>query len=206
VAAGETVGIIGRNGCGKSTLLKVVAGIFKPDSGVLARNCSSVSLLSLSLGFDPELTGRENAILAGMLQGATREQVEQGLDEILAFSELGSFVDEPIKTYSTGMRARLGFSVAITLKTELLLIDEILGVGDAYFRQKAERAMVERISSDQTVLMVSHSLPLTLRLCNRVIWVDKGCVREQGEPATVIEHYEEVMGVGKPLLSDGDSD
>ena len=201
VNRGETVGIIGRNGCGKSTLLRVIAGIFKPDDGVLMRNCDGVSLLSLSLGFDPQLTGRENAVIAGMLQGASRDQVENELGDILEFSELGHFIDEPIKTYSTGMRARLGFSIAITLRTDLLLVDEVLGVGDLRFREKAEKAMIDRISSSQTVLLVSHSLHQTGRLCDRVIWLDKGRVREQGDPATVIESYEEAMGVSKSRRS-----
>jgi lipopolysaccharide transport system ATP-binding protein len=195
VAKGETVGIVGRNGCGKSTLLRVIAGIYKADSGTILRHCRSISLLSLSLGFDPELTGRENAVIAGLLQGASRQQVDQELDEIMAFSEIGKFVDEPIKTYSTGMRARLGFSVAIKLRTELLLLDEILSVGDAHFRQKAEKAMIDRIRSDQTVIMVSHSLPQTRRLCNRVIWLDRGKVKLQGDPDSVIDAYEEALGV-----------
>jgi lipopolysaccharide transport system ATP-binding protein len=195
VRRGETVGIIGRNGCGKSTLLRVIAGIFRPDAGTLNLNCGGVSLLSLSLGFDPELSGRENAVIAGMLQGAGRRQVESELDRILEFSELGAFIDEPLRTYSTGMRARLGFSVAISLRTDLLLVDEILSVGDAQFRKKAEKAMVGRISSNQTVLMVSHSLPQIRRLCDRVVWLERGQAKLVGEPGEVISAYEEAMGV-----------
>jgi lipopolysaccharide transport system ATP-binding protein len=190
VERGKTVGIIGPNGCGKSTLLRVIAGIFKPDEGVVFRHDAGVALLSLSLGFDPQLTGRENAIIAGMFQGASRKQMESELAAIMEFSQLGSFFDEPIKTYSTGMRARLGFSVAITLKTDLLLIDEILSVGDLRFREKAEKAMIERITSDQTVIMVSHSMAQTARLCDQVVWLDEGCVRAVGDSGSITSRYE----------------
>jgi len=188
---GETVGVIGRNGCGKSTLLRLVAGIYQPDAGEVRSHCPRVSLLSLSLGFDPQLTGRENAVLSGMLSGSTRSQVESELDEIIRFAELGRFIDEPIKTYSTGMRSRLGFAVALKLRTDLMLLDEVLSVGDQAFREKAEKAMVDRINSKQTVLLVSHSLPQTQALCDRVIWLDKGCVVEVGEPDEVIARYQD---------------
>lgn len=188
---GETVGIIGRNGCGKSTLLRIIAGIYRPDTGQIHRHCSRVSLLSLSLGFDPQLTGRENAVLSGMLSGSTRRQVAAELDEIIRFAELGRFIDEPIKTYSTGMRSRLGFAVALKLRTDLMLLDEVLSVGDQAFREKAEKAMVERINSKQTVLLVSHSLSQTRTLCDRVIWLDKGGVVEAGEPDEVIARYQD---------------
>lgn len=186
---GETVGVIGRNGCGKSTLLRLVAGIYRPDAGQIRRHCSRISLLSLTLGFDPQLSGRENAVLSGMLSGSTRAQVEAELDEIIQFAELGRFIDEPIKTYSTGMRSRLGFAVALKLRTDLMLLDEVLSVGDQAFREKAEKAMVERINSRQTVMLVSHSISQTQALCDRVIWLDQGRVVEIGEPGEVIERY-----------------
>lgn len=190
IERGESIGIIGRNGCGKSTLLRVIAGIYQPDNGAVVRACKNISLLSLSLGFDPLMSGRENAIIAGMLQGSSRADVEARLDEIIEFAELGAFIDEPIRTYSTGMRSRLGFSVAITLRTELLLIDEVLSVGDAHFKQKAEAVMVNRINSDQTVILVSHATTQVQKLCSRVIWMEQGSVREIGDPESIIQHYE----------------
>ena len=199
VRRGESLGIIGRNGCGKSTLLKVIAGIFRPDAGAIRRHCSRISLLSLSLGFDPELTGVENGVIAGMLLGASRARVNEELEEIIAFSELGQAIHDPIKTYSTGMRARLGFSVALKLKAELMLVDEVMGVGDAKFREKAEEAMRERISSDQTVIMVSHSLKQTKKLSDRVVWIDEGRVRGQGAPADVIDEYQEALELADRL-------
>ena len=189
ISSGETVGIIGRNGCGKSTLLRLIAGIYRPDDGYVKRHCKRVSLLSLALGFDPELTGRDNAVLSGMLSGSSRVKVESEMDHIIEFADLGAFIDEPIKTYSSGMRARLGFSVALKLQTDLLLLDEVLSVGDANFRAKAEKAMKERINSQQTVLMVSHSFGQLCELCNRVIWIDKGKIRAFGDPKELTKEY-----------------
>ncbi|WP_426415781.1 ABC transporter ATP-binding protein [Aestuariirhabdus sp. LZHN29] len=189
VERGETLGVIGSNGCGKSTLLKVLAGIYKPDSGSVVRHCASVSLLTLGVGFDAELSGRDNAILGSMLLGATKKQAREALAEVIEFSELGDFIDQPVKTYSSGMRARLGFSVAITMDVDLLLIDEVLGVGDAKFRQKAEDVMLRKINSKQTVVFVSHSEPQVQRLCQRAIWLDKGQVVMEGETKMVLQEY-----------------
>jgi lipopolysaccharide transport system ATP-binding protein len=191
VNRGETLGIIGNNGCGKSTLLKVIAGIFSPDAGSVVRNCNSVSLLSLALGFDPELTGIENAILSGMLLGSSRREVDAELDNIVEFAELGSFINEPLKTYSTGMRARLGFSVAIKMRTELLLIDEVLGVGDLHFRGKAEKALKEKMGSDTTVLLVTHSLGQIKQLCDRAAWLDNGHVKLIAGVEEAVAQYQE---------------
>lgn len=166
---GETLGIIGRNGAGKSTLLRVIAGILKPDSGKVVNHNVTVSLLALQAGFDPELSGKDNAIFNGMLMGYTRNQVIDHLDEIRGFSELGDFMDEPVKTYSSGMRARLGFSVAIYMTPDVLLLDEVLSVGDREFRKKAEMKMLNKINSDQTVVLVSHSEDQVRRVCDRVI-------------------------------------
>lgn len=189
VFEGETLGIIGRNGSGKSTLLRVLASIYRPDSGVVITHCSSVSLLGLGVGFDPNLSGRDNAIVLAMLLGSRRAQVEEKLDEILEFAELGGFVDEPLKTYSTGMRARLGFSVAIKMQADLLLIDEVLSVGDAEFKKKAEKAMIARIRSQQSVVLVSHSVAQLRTLSDRVLWLEKGSIRALGDPADVIGQY-----------------
>lgn len=189
IVRGETLGIVGNNGCGKSTLLKVLAGIYQPDTGTITRNCHSISLLTLGVGFDMELSGRDNAILSAMLLGATKKQAVAALKSIVEFSELGEFINQPVKTYSSGMRARLGFSVAITMDVELLLIDEVLGVGDANFRQKAEQVMLEKINSDQTVVFVSHSAPQVQKLCQRAIWLDKGQIKMAGNSKQVIEQY-----------------
>lgn len=193
IRKGETLGIIGNNGSGKSTLLKVIAGVFRPDEGRVIRCCQSVSLLSLALGFDPELSGRSNAIICGMFLGSTRGEIQDKLEEIIEFSELGKFIDEPIKTYSTGMRARLGFSVALKMNADLLLIDEVLSVGDAQFRQKSEAAMVNKINSDQTVVFVAHSLSQMERICDRVLWLDDGKVRELDKVPMVIDQYKKFI-------------
>jgi len=150
-----------------------------------------VSLLSLALGFDTELPGRENAIISGMLLGSRRKEVLSKLDEIIDFSELGEFIDKPIKTYSSGMRARLAFSVAVKMQSELMLIDEVLGVGDGKFKMKAEKAMVSKITSRQTVVLVSHSLSQIRKLCDRVLWLDRGKIKMIGDSDTVIRHYED---------------
>ncbi|MCK7546975.1 ABC transporter ATP-binding protein [Marinobacter koreensis] len=166
---GETLGIVGRNGAGKSTLLRVMAGIIRPDQGRVINYGVSVSLLALQAGFDPELPGRDNAIMNGMLLGYTRRQVEARMTDIVAFSELGDFIDEPVKTYSSGMRSRLGFSVSVFMTPDVLLLDEILSVGDRGFREKAESEMTRKMSSDQTIVLVSHSENQINRLCDRVI-------------------------------------
>jgi lipopolysaccharide transport system ATP-binding protein len=191
---GETIGIIGDNGCGKSTLLMLLAGIYQPDSGSITKNCKSISLLTLGVGFDQELSGKDNAILSAMLLGKTKLQAMQLIDSIVEFAGLGVFIEKPVKNYSSGMRARLGFSVATTLDVDLLLIDEVLGVGDAKFRQKAERVMLRKINSAQTVVFVSHSEAQVKRLCQRVVWLDKGKVKLIGEPNTVYQHYNDCRG------------
>ncbi|WP_136246802.1 ABC transporter ATP-binding protein [Halomonas borealis] len=168
---GETLGILGRNGAGKSTLLRVVAGIIQPDSGGVINHGVTVSLLALQAGFDAELPGTDNAILSGMLMGYTRKQVEARLDDIAEFSELGDFMYEPVKTYSSGMKARLGFSVAMYMTPDVLLLDEVLSVGDKEFKKKAETEMMKKLHSDQTVLLVSHSEQQIKRVCERSVFL-----------------------------------
>ena len=193
IEKGETLGIVGPNGCGKSTLLRVLADIYGIDDGEINWFCRQVSLLSLSLGFDTELPGRDNAIISGMLLGSRKRDVLAKLDEIIEFAELQKFIDKPIKTYSSGMRARLGFSVAVNMHSELLLIDEVLGVGDGKFKQKAARAMENKINSDQTVVLVSHSTRQLRQLCNRVLWMDKGKVHMIGSAGDVLDQYQDFI-------------
>ncbi len=187
---GETVGIIGRNGSGKSTLLKVLSGIYKPDTGVIDNRSRKTSLLTLQAGFDDNLSGQDNALLSGMLLGYDKEEILSNMTNIEEYSELGKFFYEPMKSYSTGMRARLGFATLTFLTPEVLLLDEVLGVGDNKFREKSSKTMTDMISSDHTVVLVSHSVPTLLSLCSRVIWIDEGVVRQQGEPQVVLSAYQ----------------
>lgn len=189
IFAGETLGVIGRNGAGKSTLLRLLSGVIRPDKGKLTNHGVSVSLLALHAGFDPNLSGRDNAILSGMLQGYTRKTVEHHLDEIHKFSELGDFFYEPVRTYSSGMQSRLGFSVATIISPDVLLVDEVLGVGDQKFKQKAEKTMVAKMQSQQTVVLVSHSHHQIERLCDRAVLIENGICYSSGDPKDVQEVY-----------------
>ena len=188
---GETLGILGRNGSGKSTLLRLISGIIKPDRGSVMNNGVSVSLLALQAGFDPNLSGNDNAVFSGMLQGASRRDVQNKLNEIQEYSELGDFFFEPVRTYSTGMRARLGFSISTIISPDVLLIDEVLSVGDQHFRHKAEHTMVEKIHSQQTVVLVSHSHHQIAKLCDRAVLIDEGISYASGDPHDVLKVYEE---------------
>lgn len=187
---GESLGVIGGNGAGKSTLLKVLCGIIRPDKGEIVNRGYSAALLSLQLGFDPNLSGRDNAIVSGLLLGFRRKQVEQRMDEIIDFSELGAFIDYPLHTYSAGMRARLGFSVAFHMEPDILLIDEVLGVGDADFQRKSKAEMERKIASDKTIVLVSHSNAAIKKLCNRAVWIEHGETQLEGEAEEVVAAYE----------------
>lgn len=191
VFPGETLGVIGSNGSGKSTLLKVLARIYQPDEGEIVFNANKISLLSLALGFDARLSGVDNAILSSMLLGASLKEAKQKVAGIIDFSELGKFASHPVRTYSSGMRARLGFSVALNMKTDVLLIDEALAVGDAKFKAKSEKAIVEKLASSQTVVLVSHSGAQIKRLCDRAIWIEKGRIILSGETDFVTRKYAE---------------
>ncbi len=190
---GDSLGVIGRNGAGKSTLLRLLSGILKPDFGKIINYNAKTSLLSLQVGFDPELSGRFNAILSGMLLGFSKKEVEDNIDNIIAFSELEEFIDAPVKLYSSGMKARLGFSVALELSPDVLLIDEVLGVGDVEFRKKSIFIMREKLLSDQTIVLVSHDAKTIMNLCNRAVWIEDGISRMEGDAATVVEAYEEYL-------------
>ncbi len=192
---GESLGVIGRNGVGKTTLLTVIAGIILPDKGTITMdNCKS-SLLSLQVGFVPYLSGRENAILSGMLLGLSKKEIEGKLDDIIEFSELEDFIDQPIGTYSAGMKARLGFSVAFQIDPEVLLIDEVLGVGDADFKKKSSSVMYEKLQSNKTVVLVSHNADTISEFCSRAVWIEQGVSRAEGNTKEVLAEYEQYLSI-----------
>ncbi len=187
--SGETLGIIGRNAAGKSTLLRLLAGILRHDRGTFVNHGYTAALLSLQTGFVPYLTGRQNAILSGILLGLRRREVEARMEAIIDFSELGTFIDEPLSNYSSGMRARLGFAVAYQVEPDVLLIDETLGVGDEAFMAKSTEAMHERIRSDKTIVLVSHNPGTIQSLCDRAIWLEEGVTRAAGAVDEVTDAY-----------------
>tara|TARA_B100000609_G_scaffold44340_1_gene34009 strand:+ start:657 stop:1349 length:693 start_codon:yes stop_codon:yes gene_type:complete len=189
VKQGEVLGIIGRNGSGKSTLLKVMAGVFPPDNGTIATRGSVSLLAGVGVGFHKELTGRENAYLYGALMGRTTQQIDKLIDEIQSFAELEHHFDRPIRTYSSGMKSRLGISVATAFKPDLLLIDEVLGVGDASFRKKSETRVKEMIAESGTVVLVSHSLGMIEKICSNVAVFDSGEIKFYGDVKEGISFY-----------------
>ena len=189
IREGEVLGIIGRNGSGKSTLLKMMAGVFPPDSGTISTRGSVSLLAGVGVGFHKELTGRENAYLYGALMGRTTTQIDELIEEIQSFAELDHHFDRPIRTYSSGMKSRLGISVATAFKPDLLLIDEVLGVGDASFRKKSERRVKDMIAESGTVVIVSHSLGMLKSICNRIIVLGGGSVLHEGDVELGLELY-----------------
>ncbi len=189
VPRGQTLGVIGENGSGKSTLLKLLVGIIHPDVGTIVARGRVSSLLELGAGFQPEYTGRENIYLYGALLGLRRREVQEKFDEIVEFSELGSFIEYPVKNYSSGMYMRLGFSVAVHLRPDILLIDEILAVGDASFQQKCFQHLNSLRRQGRTIVLVSHDLESVARFCERAIWLDRGHLRADGPSERTIEEY-----------------
>lgn len=190
VQKGETIGLIGRNGAGKSTLLKIISGIMKPTEGSVECRGNVVPMLELGSGFDMDLSGRENVYLNGAILGYTKPFLDAKFQEILDFSELGDFINLPICNYSSGMLARLAFSIAAVVKPEILIVDEILAVGDAQFQEKSKRRMMELMGGGTTVLLVSHDIEQVKELCQRVVWLEHGRVREIGEAKEVCGAYE----------------
>lgn len=194
IPKGSIVGLVGSNGSGKSTLLNAIAGIFSPDEGSVDLKGNSVSLLSIGVGFQKEMSGRENIVLSGMLLGFSKNEILKQIDEIIEFTELGDFIDMPVKTYSSGMYSKLAFSITAVLETDIILIDEILSVGDAKFKKKSYAKMKELISdANRTVIIVSHSMPALKELCDSVIWLEQGTIRAIGETNEIIEQYTEYM-------------
>ena len=187
--AGESLGVLGRNGVGKSTLLQALAGIMEPDTGTIECHVDKISLLALQIGFIPYLSGRENSILCGLLLGMRRAAIEGALDEIHEFSDLGDFYDEPISTYSSGMRARLGFTIALQLDPDLYLIDEIMSVGDEAFREKSMSALEEKLKQNKSLIFVSHAPAQIQKLCSRAIWIEHGEIVMAGDVEPVLDAY-----------------
>jgi ABC-type polysaccharide/polyol phosphate transport system ATPase subunit len=189
VPEGCTFGIVGRNGSGKSTLLKLIAGIGKPTSGTITVRGRVSALIELGAGFHPEISGRENVFINGMMLGLTRREVAQRFDQIVAFAELEDFIDAPVKTYSSGMYMRLGFAVAIHVDPDVLLVDEVLAVGDEAFTHKCLDKLAELRRRGRTVLLVTHSLNLITRFCDDALWLDAGAARSQGDPKRTLDAY-----------------
>lgn len=194
VQRGEILGIIGKNGSGKSTLLKAIAGIFQPDSGTINTK-GQVSLMSIGVGFKQEITGRENIMISGLLLGFSPEYAKEKMDEIIEFSELGEFIDRPVRTYSSGMYSKLTFAITAVLETDILLVDEVLSVGDEKFQKKSFSKMQEMImDANRTVVIVSHALSTLQKLCDRVLWLHDGEIKMLGETKEVLEEYQSFMG------------
>ena len=192
---GEILGIVGKNGSGKSTLLKAIAGIFNPDEGSIDLHNNTVSLLAIGVGFIKELSGRENILLSGMLLGFSEAEIRSRTDEIIEFSELGSFIDKPVRTYSSGMYSKLSFAITAILETDIILIDEVLSVGDTRFRKKSYAKMKELISQkDRTVVIVSHDSKTLLDLCDKLLWINDGEMMQFGNTKEVLSAYESYAG------------
>ena len=199
VESGRALGVIGHNGAGKSTLLRVAAGILRPTVGTAIVRGRQAPVIELGLGFEAELSGRENIFFNGALLGRSPEEMAGRLDEIVAFADLANFIDQPIRTYSTGMVARLAFAVATTVDAQILLLDEVLSVGDASFRMKCQERLQEFRDTDVTILLVSHDLEAITKMCDLVLWLDRGRVRSFGPADEVVEEYKASVGGGQAV-------
>jgi len=198
VISGENLGIIGKNGAGKSTLLRLLAGIILPDEGRIIKGPeTSVSMLVANAGFDPFISGRDNIYLAGMIFGLSRKDITEKMPRILEFADIGDWIDRPLRTYSSGMIARVGFSLSMEMTPDVLLIDEAMSAGDENFRKKARDRLLRKITSDQTTVIVSHDLNTLSDLCSRVIWIHDKHIRMDDEPEKVTEAYLKTTGQKK---------
>ncbi len=200
IKKGETVGIIGKNGAGKSTLLKLITGVLTPTSGTVAVDGKISSLLELGAGFNPEMTGLENIYLNGTLMGFTHEEMDSKINAILEFADIGEFIHQQVKTYSSGMFARLAFSVAINVEPDILIVDEALSVGDARFQAKCIRKMEQIASNGVTIVFVSHDMQSIKKFCKDIIWINNGIVRQKGAPDAILDDYMSFMSYGLETL------
>jgi teichoic acid transport system ATP-binding protein len=201
VPHGQVLGVVGANGAGKSTLMRVMSGILPPTRGRIEVDGRVSTLLALGVGFNKKLTGRENVILGGLAAGLDRDELAAKYDQIVAFAELEDFMDMPMRTYSSGMYGRLGFSVAVNMDPDILIIDEALSVGDARFRKKSFARMRELCDEDRTVVLVSHALGTIEQLCDQAIWMDQGVLRMWDEPQSVISAYTDFLEVGEDVVT-----
>lgn len=201
---GSVLGVIGSNGAGKSTLMRVISGIIPPTTGRVDVYGSVSTLLALGVGFNPSMTGRENVYLGGLAAGMTESEIDESFDAIAEFSELGEAIDAPMRTYSSGMFARLAFSVAAVVEPDILIIDEALSTGDAKFKEKSLNRVKELRSADRALILVSHALATIEDVCNEVIWLNKGKLMARGNPAEIIAEYQKFMNVRKSASSDED--
>jgi teichoic acid transport system ATP-binding protein len=197
VGRGEAFGIIGQNGAGKSTLLRCIAGTLRPNSGKVVVNGRTSTLLQLGVGFNPELSGHRNVYLGGLAAGMRRREIDERFDEIVGYAELGDAIDRPMKTYSSGMFSRLAFSVGMHLEPEVLLLDEILAVGDEAFKKKSMQAMRDLLERAGTIVFVSHTLNSVKTFCDRAIWLDKGQIAAEGAAGDVVKAYRQAMSAGR---------
>lgn len=193
IEKGKILGIIGRNGSGKTTLLRSIAGIFRPDEGYIDTKGNRVSLMAIGIGFNSNNTGRENILKSGMLLGCKLNYVKECMDEIIEFSELGDFIDLPVRTYSSGMYSKLSFAVTAILDTDIMLVDEVLSVGDERFRKKSYKKMEELMLSNRTVLIVSHATNTLKKFCDKVLWINDGSFVQLGDTDKVLEEYDKFM-------------
>ena len=203
IKQGEVLGIIGRNGCGKSTLLRAISGIYHPSDGIVKSRGQIFLLAGIRIGFTGNLTGRENAYLYGSILGHSRERMDELMPKIIEFSELEEFIDMPLRTYSSGMTARLGFSVATAVQPEILLIDEVLAVGDQEFKERSKKRILEMVADAGTVVIVSHSFGLLKNVCDRIVLLENGCIKDVGDPEHIIEVYH---GRAEPSLNTSSED